>query len=197
ALKNVFRRQRSDLGRFVEWIADLQCAHTFDKLPKKFIVNFVRDEKPLRRNAGLAIINCARFDCSSQCCFEIAARHDDERIASTQLEHTFLDVACGGAGDRASGFFTSGERDCLHPWIDNYLFYLLRFDQECLKNALVEAGSAKNLFNRERTLGNVGGVFQESHVSRQQGGRRKSKHLPERKIPGHDSKDRKSTRLNS
>jgi len=38
--------------------------------------------------------------------------------------------------------------------------------------------------------GNVGSVFQESHVSRQQGRRRKSKHLPERKIPRHDSKNR-------
>ena len=51
ALKNVFCRQGSDLGRFVEWITDLQCAHTFDKLPKKFIVDFVRDQKPFRRNA--------------------------------------------------------------------------------------------------------------------------------------------------
>ena len=138
----------------------------------------------------MSIINCARFDCSSQCGFEIAAWHDDERIASTQLKHTFLDVACGGAGDCASGFFTSGECDCPHPWIDNHLFHLLRFDQERLKNALVEAGSAKDLFNRERTLRNVGRVFQESHVSRQQGRRRKSKHLPERKIPGHDSENR-------
>jgi hypothetical protein len=56
--------------------------------------------------------------------------------------------------------FTSGECDCPHPWINNHFFHLLRFDQERLKNALVEAGAATNLFNRERTLRNVGSVFQ-------------------------------------
>ena len=75
-------------------------------------------------------------------------------------------VASGGAGDCASGFFTSGECYCLHPWIDNHLFHLLRFDQERLKNALVEAGAAKYLFNRERALGNVGRVFEQADIAR-------------------------------
>ena len=115
ALQNLFSRERPDLSRLIQRIADFQRTHAFNKLPNKFVVNLVRDEKPLRRDARLATVNCPCFDCGAERGFEIGARHHNERIAPAEFEHTFLDVPRGEAGNRASRFFAASERYRRHP----------------------------------------------------------------------------------
>ena len=68
--------------------------------------------------------------------------------------------------------------------------HLLGFDQQGLKHAFRETGAAKNIFNRERALRNVGGVFEQNDIARHQSGRGETEHLPERKIPRHDGENR-------
>ena len=63
------------------------------------------------------------------------------------------------------------------------------FDEQRLKNAFVKTGAAKDFFDRERALRNVGRVFEQADVSGHQRRRRKTEHLPERKIPRHDGED--------
>src|SRR5204863_3463728 len=58
------------------------------------------------------------------------------------------------------------------------------------KNSFVESSATEQLFNRQGTLRNIGGVFEKSDVSGHQSGRGKSKDLPERKIPRHDRQHR-------
>src|SRR4029077_14746090 len=63
------------------------------------------------------------------------------------------------------------------------------FDEQRLKNAFIESGAAKDLFNRERALRHVGGVLEQADIARHQRRRGESENLPERKIPGHDGED--------
>src|ERR1700676_4110018 len=147
AVENLLRRQRTNLSRLVERIADFQRAHSFDKLAQKNVVNFVGNKKSLSCDARLTAVDRSRFNGSRECAFEIRARHDDERVAAAELEHSFFDFTRGDARDCASRALASGKRYRFHPWIDNYFFHLLRFDEQRLKNPFVETGATKDLFD--------------------------------------------------
>ena len=137
----------------------------------------------------MSAIDCAGQDGRAHCGFKIGARHDNEGIAAAKLEHAFFDLARGCACYRAAGTLAAGKRDRFDALIDDHFFGLSRFNQQCLKNTVVESGATKYLLNRERALWHVGRVFEQSHIPRHQGRRCESKDLPERKIPRHDRED--------
>src|ERR1700730_5795397 len=166
AVENLLRSQRTNLSRLVEWITDFQRAHSFDKLAQKNVVNFVGNKKSLSCDARLTAVDRSGFNGSSKCAFEIRARHDDERVAAAELEDSFFNFARGCAGDSAARFLAAGKRDRFHAWIDNYVFHLLRLDEQRLKYAFVKTGAPKDLFDRECALRHVGRMFEETDVSR-------------------------------
>ena len=188
-VQNLLGGERANLSRFVERIADSQGAHFLDELPNEIIVNLVRNKKALRCDARLPAIDCARFDRRAKSAFKIRARHHDECVAAAKLEDRLFDFARRGACNCTARPLTTRKRDRLHAWIDNYLFDLLGFDEQCLKNAFIESGAAKDLFNRERALRHVGGVLEQADIACHQRRRGESEHLPERKIPWHDGED--------
>src|ERR1700681_2225788 len=122
AVENLLRSQRTNLSRLVEWITDFQRAHSFDKLAQKNVVNFVGNKKSLSCDARLTAADRSRFIGSSECASEMRARHDDERVAAAELEHSFFDFARGCAGDSAARFLAAAKRDRFPLSIDNYLF---------------------------------------------------------------------------
>ena len=97
---------------------------------------------------------------------QICAWHDDERIAAAKFEYAFLDLPCGGAGDFASGAFAPRQRDRFHARVLDHRAGLLGFDEQRLKHAFRETCPSKNIFNRERALRNVGGVFEQTDIAR-------------------------------
>ena len=135
-------------------------------------------------------VDRARLHCGSQRLLEVSAWHHDESVAPAQLEHTLLDFASGCAAHGTAGFFASRECDRFDSWIDNQLLHPVGLDEKGLKNAFIKSGPAKNLFNGERALRNIGRMFEETDVSGHQSRRGKPKHLPEWKIPRHDREHR-------
>lgn len=119
AEQNCFGRKRTDFGRLIERVADLERAHSFDKFLQKIIVDFVRDDETFRRDARLARIDRARFHSDGECLVHIRTGHHDERIASAELEHALLDFARGDTGDGAARAIAARERHRFHSWIDN------------------------------------------------------------------------------
>ena len=188
--QDLFCCQRPDLGRLVKWIADFQRAHALNELVKKPVVNLVGNEEPLPGDARLAAVNGTRFDRGCKRRFEIRARHHNEGVAAAELEHTLFDLPRCRARHCASRFFAPGEGHRLNARIDNRLFHLCGFNQERLKDTVFESGATNDLFNRKRALRHVGGMFQDTDVSRHQSRSGKSKYLPERKIPRHNREDR-------
>src|ERR1700730_18217212 len=129
AIENLFRREWADLGYFIQRVANFKRAHSFDELPKELVVNFVHHKNSFCCDARLSTIDCASLYCSRERRFEIRARHDDERVASAALEHSFFEFAWGGTRDSASRALASGKRGPFPPWIDNQVLDLLGFDK--------------------------------------------------------------------
>src|SRR5207247_9001965 len=169
-------------------------AHAPNELSKEPLINFVRDNESLRCDTGLTGVDRARFDRSAQRRFEVCAWHHDECIAAAQLEHTFFDFTRGCACDGRSSFFAACYRYGLHARVDDQFFHLIRLDQQCLENALLESGAAKDLFNCKRALRHIRCVLKQADVAGNQSRCSKSKHLPERKIPWHH-REHRSDRL--
>src|SRR5205085_9571084 len=108
--------------------------------------------------------------------------HDDERIAATELEDAFLDLARGRTGHLATGPLASGERDRFHSRVIDHRPDLLRFDKQSLKNAFGKTGAEKNVFEGERALRDVRGVLEQGDVTGHQGRSGETNDLPEGKV---------------
>ena len=61
-LQNLLCRERTNFSSRIHRIANLQCTHPVNELIEKLIVNFVRNEKSLGRDARLSGVNGAGFD---------------------------------------------------------------------------------------------------------------------------------------
>ena len=59
-----------------------------------------------------------------------------------------------------------------------------------MENTVIESRAAKYLFNGKGALRHIRSMFQQTDVSSHERRRCKSKYLPEREIPRHDSEDR-------
>ena len=156
ALQDLFSRERTNLRRIVHWIAEFEGAHSRDELVNKLIVNLICNYESLRCDARLSSVNGACFDSRAQCALEVCARHHDECIVAAELEYAFLDLACGRTSHCTPGLFAARQRYRFDARIDNYFFNLLGLNEERLENALLESGSAKDFFNSQRALRDIG-----------------------------------------
>ena len=163
--------------------------HLLHELRDVFFVDRVGDNETFRRDTGLTRVHHARFHSGRDRIVQLGARHDNERIASSELEHTLFYLATSRARDGAASTFAAGKCDRFHSWVANDFFDRFIFDQECLEHAGTQTGVAKNLFNGERALRNIGGMFEHANIPCHQGRRRKPKDLPKRKIPRHNCED--------
>src|SRR5205085_4374527 len=118
--------------------------------------------------------------------FSIVPRQCDERLVTLKLVVRILEILSSRARHRTSVSFASRKCYGCDARIRDDSFDLIRSGEQCLKRALHESGASKNVFDRERALGNVGSVLEDADVSGHQRRRGKSKDLPERKIPRHD-----------
>src|SRR4030081_1430980 len=100
-------RQGTKLRAVFEWIADAKILHPLNELALELTRNSFRHDKALGCDARLAVILHAGIDRSSNRRLKIGARHHDEGIASTQLEHHFLDALRRRDSNLNSGLLTS------------------------------------------------------------------------------------------
>jgi hypothetical protein len=84
--------QRTELGLLVARISDADLRNAGDEFVDKSIVNRLMNDEPLRRDAGLTVVDHSRRYRRRYGGVEIGARHDDERIAAPELDDGFLQV---------------------------------------------------------------------------------------------------------
>ena len=182
--------QRPDIGRLVGGIAHFERLHGLHEAALEILGDRVHNDEALGRNAGLAVVNGARFHGRADRGGHIGARHDDEGITAAQFQHGFLDALASLRGNLHAGRLAAGERRRHHARVVDYTGYLLGSDEERLKRAIWKAGAAENVFNGERALRHVRCVLQQAYVARHQRRRCEPEHLPEGKVPGHDGENR-------
>ena len=158
-IANLFRRERSQIRRFVERITNSQRVHFRHEAFDVATVNRFGDDEALRRDAGLPAIHAARFHTRRGRIFQIGARHNDERIAPAQLQHALLDLPRGPTRHLRAGAFAPGQGHGLHSRIVNHRGGCFGFDQQRLKGAIDEAGALEDSLQRKRALRDVGRVF--------------------------------------
>src|SRR5205823_13952301 len=101
----------------------------------ELIVDFFRHNKTLGRDAGLAGILDARGYAGLERGFQICARHEEERIASAQLQDALFDLARSSAGDLAPCAFAARERDRFNSRVVNQAADCVCLDQQSLEDA--------------------------------------------------------------
>ena len=84
--------KRAEIGLLVEGIADFKRFHGGHETLLKFLGNRLRDDKSLGVDAGLAIVEDARFHGRGDRFVEIGAGHHDERVAAAEFQHDFLNA---------------------------------------------------------------------------------------------------------
>ena len=85
----------------------------------KFLVDFFVDDETLRRDTRLSRVDHAGLDASVDGGLQIRCRHDDERIASAELENGFLDLSRRSAGHVDPGPLAAGQRYCFYARVVN------------------------------------------------------------------------------
>src|SRR5205814_9769079 len=100
-------RQRADVDRLIHRIADPQRFHGSYEFIGELIVYISMNDKALRGDARLPVVDDARLHGDLHRLIEIGARHHHERVASAELEDTLLDTLRRGAGDARAGWLAA------------------------------------------------------------------------------------------
>jgi hypothetical protein len=116
---------------------------------------------------------------------EISRRHDDEGVASAELEHDLLELARTGFGKAPAGVLASREGGGPDARVGHQVGDRGGGDQESLEGALGKAGFAEDFLDRQRAARDVRGVLEQARVSDQERGRREAEHLPIGEVPRH------------
>src|SRR6185437_2572348 len=94
--------KRAHIGRWIHRIADLKRSHRFDIPLLEILVHRVRNDKSLRGDARLPVVDNPRADPGLHGLGEIGRRHDVEWIASTKLQNRLLNRESSHNGHRSS-----------------------------------------------------------------------------------------------
>ena len=149
---------------------------------------FVND-KALGGDAGLTIIDDARFYSRGGGFLKICAGHNDEGIAAAEFQDDFFNALCGGDANLNTGLLASGESGRGHSRIVEDAIDLRRANEKSLEHASRETGAEEDVFDFQSALRDIGGVFQQADVAGHQAGSDETEDLPEREVPGHDGEN--------
>src|SRR5580704_4824380 len=156
----------------------------------ELIGNGFCDDESLGRDAGLSIVKDASLDRDGAGCLKIRARHNYKWVASTELQHDFLDSLRSGHSDLDSRAFTSCQRCCHDARIVEDSRNLFGTNQQRLKRSFGESRPQKEILDRQRALRNNRSVLEQSDIADHQCRCRETQYLPKWKIPGHYRKNR-------
>src|SRR6185437_12924812 len=125
-------------------IAYAQSPHPFHELAFELFRDPAVNNKAFGRNAGLAVVNDTRLHRRFDRPFEIGARHNDKRVATTQLQYRFLDLLACGLRYAPSRADAAGQCHGGYARIGDDLRYTPGINQQGLKSAFRKAGFAEN-----------------------------------------------------
>ena len=124
------------------------------------------NDEPFGRDARLPVVDDARLDRGGDSIVQVRAGHHDERVASAEFQHHFLDVLRGGDAAVDAGFFASGEGRGSDAPIRKNAVHLAGTNEQRLESALRKTGAQENLLDLQRALGNIRSMLQQTDVSR-------------------------------
>ena len=185
--QDIGRRQGADVGRLIERVADRERLHRTHEAAFELVGDRLGDDEALGSDARLPVVDRARPDRRIDRRVEVGAWHDDKGVAAAKLEHRLLDSPAGCARHVAARRRAAGQGDRYHARVVDHSLDLIGPDQQSLEGALGEARAPDELFDRQGTLGHVGGVLEQRNVAGHQRGRGEAEDLPEWEVPGHHS----------
>src|SRR3954463_6670220 len=175
----------ADLGLRIARIAEAQGLHPCRHPLRELVVDVAMDDEALGRDTALAGVLDACGHGGLDGLVEVRAGEDDVRVATTQLEDDFLEIATTCLADATARALAARQRGGGDARVLQDLRNLVAPDEERLERAFREAGLRDEIFHRERALRDVRGVLEEPDVARGERGCREADHLPEREVPGH------------
>src|SRR5215472_14143379 len=107
--------------------------HAIYETPLEFLPDARVHYETLGGNAGLAVVDEASLNRHWHGLLEIGARHHDEGVAASELQHRLLDLFAGLAGHLASRRFAARQGHCFDAWIIDHALNCARPDQQGLK----------------------------------------------------------------
>ena len=166
-----------------------QRLHLADEFLFEGIGDLFVNDKALGGDAGLTIVDDARFHSGGGGFLKICAGHDDERIAAAEFQDYFFDALRGGDANLNAGLLASGQSGSGDARIIEDAIDLRRANEKSLEYAFGETGAEENVFNFQGALRDVGGVFQQADVAGHQARSDEAEDLPEREVPRHDGEN--------
>jgi hypothetical protein len=173
----------------VQGIAHGQAAHGRHEALQKAISHRVGDDEALGGDARLSVVDQAGFDGGGDGALEVRALEHHERIASAQLQDRLLQRAAGGRRHLASRGVAPGQGHRRHAIVGDEARDRVRAHQQHLEHPGGRTCAPEQILERQRALGDAGGVLEQRHVPRGQRRRSEPHHLPEREVPGHHCQD--------
>src|SRR5205814_6065314 len=90
-------------------VADFERFHLGNKAAFELLRNFIEDDKSLRCDAGLTIVDDSGLNCRGNGLIEIRMRRNDEWIAAAKLEHNLFYTLRGRHTDLNAGALATGQ----------------------------------------------------------------------------------------
>ncbi len=188
-IAQVGARHRSQLIAGVQWITHLESPGCLDKPALELIGDAVDQQKSLGRKADLARVAEPALDAGSHRLGDVGVFKHNERVGATQFHDAFLDHLAGLGRDGGARANASGYGRALDAAVVDDVDDILGAEDQVLEHAFRKAGFQHHSLQLERAALRVGRVLDEHGVARQQRGNAEARHLPKRKVPGHDAEN--------
>src|SRR5450631_716011 len=170
-------------------ITDRVRLHPLDESSLECLPNLQHHDKTLASDTALTAVNHPSRSANLRRPLDVGVGEDQIRVGTSELEHRLFESRTGRFGNLAPGVHTACERDRCDASILDQSPHVAAWNKYRAKQVLWKAGIMKNALNCESTTRDVACVLEHSRVAGHEGGCSKSEHLPEGKIPRHDSKD--------
>jgi len=183
----IVARLRTDVGVLVHGIADAGGFHGGDEAFEERIINVVDDKETFGGDAALACVDEPAGGATLRGEVEVCVIEDEIGIRATEFEDGLLDRMPRGAGDCAPCAGAAREGGSSNMSVFDNACDLRDIDEEVAKEVFRKPSVAKEGFDGERAAGDIGRVFEDASVAEHEGRGGETEHLPEGKIPWHDS----------
>jgi hypothetical protein len=87
--------KRADIRCGIDRIADMQPGHRLDEMPLELVGDLFLNDKAFGGDTALAVVDGTGRNGGPGRLLQVGALHHDERIASSQFQHHFLEISAG------------------------------------------------------------------------------------------------------
>ena len=153
------------------------------------VIDLVRHDEPLGRNAGFAVVVEPPHDREFHRRFDVGILKHEVGVVRSQLEHGLLQRLGRHGADMAAGPIAAGQGHAAHQRMLDQLVAGVVVDQDDLEQVLGQARLDAQLAQAQAGAGADAGVFQHAGIARHQVRGQHADRLIKREVPRLDRID--------